>query len=221
MSWIISAVMALIALIATATLWRYHRREVRHLRSSHAEEIESLDQDHHRRVKRLSREHKQHLLTAHHPLASDLLPAMDSLDQALAEIHADTPRDLESFQEGIELARKSLHTALGRHGIIQVAPAPGDPFDPQLHEAISRVEDEQAESGTVAVLLRAGYQHEARVLRPAMVTVFVPPLSQETSPEEAEALPLEDQSSQAKGEPPQEDEEEPSSFLDSPSEKSS
>ena len=207
MSWILTALMALIALGATAALWRYHQREVRHLRSSHAEALENLDEEHHRRVKRLSRAHEEHLLTAHHPLASDLLPAIDSLDQALENLNREGVQDLESFQEGIELARKSLHTALGRHGILPIAPARGDAFDPQLHEAIARIEDPEGEAGTIAALLRAGYQHEARVLRAAMVTVFMTATA-ESGVEDTAGLedPVEEDE---QGEPEQEPEQEP------------
>lgn len=212
MSWIVSAVMAVIALIAVTALWRRHQREIRALRSTHAEALENLDDEHHRRVKRLSREHEQHLLTAHHPLANDLLPALDSLDRALEQISSGEPQSLQDFKEGIELARKGLTTAMGRHGIRAIIPARGDDFDPRVHEAISRIESDEGEAGTVAALLRAGYCHDARVLRPAMVTVFASPPSISAGDEEAfddakesqtEESPIEENAST--GEEPRED----------------
>jgi molecular chaperone GrpE len=95
-----------------------------------------------------------------------LLPVLDSFDWALQ-----TPQQcLEEFRSGMELVRKQLHDALGKLGVSSI-PATGEPFDPQLHEAVEMVNSPNAEDNHVLSEVRRGYKLGTRLLRPSMVSV--------------------------------------------------
>ena len=72
--------------------------------------------------------------------------------------------------EGVELTLKGFLEILNRFDIEQLAPE-GEPFDPQQHEAISMVENDDVEPNTVLTVIQKGYVLNDRVIRPAMVVV--------------------------------------------------
>ncbi len=209
MGWIIAALMTAITFVVVAVLWRRHQREVRHLRSSHEITVREIDDEHRRRLERLDREHDQELRWAHHPLARELFPALDSLDEALAILEEPDSLSTEDLEEGLLMARKALDTALERHGIVAVAPTPDDPFDPEVHEAIARHEDKQSEPNTIGRLFRRGYRQDNRVLRPALVEVNVAP-RQDVDPS-VESDPCDDEESVGRSEESEESPPDPSS----------
>jgi len=98
--------------------------------------------------------------------ARTLLPVLDSFDRAL---------NLESQQSdlraGMELIYRQLMDALQRIGVQVVSAAPGEPFDPHVHEALDTVETDQVEDGHIVGELQRGYKIKDRLLRPAMVRV--------------------------------------------------
>lgn len=99
-----------------------------------------------------------------------LLPVVDSFDRALA-----TPeRNSEEFHQGIELINRQLHDALAKLGV-QPIEARGEPFDPNLHQAVQMVETDEAEDHHVLDELQRGYKLKDRLLRPAMVRVATNP----------------------------------------------
>ncbi|WP_420885661.1 nucleotide exchange factor GrpE [Candidatus Vallotia lariciata] len=100
--------------------------------------------------------------------AKHLLPVVDSLEAALADIAG----DLEKVREGIELTLRQLSSALEKGRVIQINPV-GEKFDPHWHQAISIVPAEQAPN-TIVSVLQKGYVIADRVLRPALVTVASP-----------------------------------------------
>jgi len=102
--------------------------------------------------------------------AESLVPVKDSLEAALAQSDQ-TP---QAWQEGVEVTLRQLSTAFERNALKEIAPAPGEKFDPHLHQAISSVPSEHAE-GCVAQLLQKGYTIAERVLRPALVMVSAGP----------------------------------------------
>jgi len=112
--------------------------------------------------------------------AESLVPVKDSLEAALA--HAD--QSPEAWKEGVEGTLRQLTSAFERNALKDIAPAPGDKFDPHQHQAISSVPSEHAE-GCVAQLLQKGYTIAERVLRPALVMVS----AGQTAPAEAPATP--------------------------------
>jgi molecular chaperone GrpE len=95
-----------------------------------------------------------------------LLPILDSLDRALSTKAA----SLEDFHAGIELIDKQFHDALAKLGVQPVS-AQGEPFDPNLHQAIQMVDTEEVEDNHVLDELQRGYKLKDRLLRPAMVRV--------------------------------------------------
>ena len=101
--------------------------------------------------------------------ASTLLGVKDSLEAALA---LESPT-IESLRPGVELTSRQLEAAFEKFAVREVAPAPGDRFDPHRHQAISQVPSDQAPN-TVALVLQKGWTLHDRVLRPALVAVAVP-----------------------------------------------
>src|SRR5690554_3333296 len=98
--------------------------------------------------------------------AESLIPVRDSLEAALAL----TDQTADAWKEGVEATLRQLNGAFERNQMREVAPAPGDKFDPHFHQAISSVPSEQP-SGTIVQVLQKGYTLSDRVLRPALVMV--------------------------------------------------
>jgi molecular chaperone GrpE len=100
-------------------------------------------------------------------LAKELLPALDNLDRAIA--HADHE---DPLLQGVRLVRSELAAALARAGIESFSPA-GEPFDPEVHEAVATAPQAPGgkPSGTVVEVYQPGYRLGASILRPARVVV--------------------------------------------------
>ena len=97
----------------------------------------------------------------------ELLAVVDSLEMGLA---AADNADADALREGSEATCKLLKTTLERFGISEVDPE-GEPFDPELHEAISMMPSPNTEPGSVAQVIQKGYALNGRLLRPARVIV--------------------------------------------------
>ena len=105
-------------------------------------------------------------------LARELLPVKDSLELAVdVELSHDNREALEKMLEGIELTVKLLSNAFACGSISELNPAPGERFDPELHQAISTVESEEVAAQCVVSVVQKGYRLHDRLLRPAMVIV--------------------------------------------------
>lgn len=98
--------------------------------------------------------------------AESLVPIIDSLEAALGQ----PDQDASAWQSGVDATLRQLIAAFDRNAMKAVAPAPGDRFDPHVHQAIASIPSSQSE-GTVAQLLQKGYTIADRVLRPALVMV--------------------------------------------------
>lgn len=105
------------------------------------------------------------------PLAYDLIAVLDNFERA-AEAARTT--GATSIVEGLEMVHRQLMSALAKHGVQPIA-ALGQPFDPNLHEALTQQPDAQHPEGTVVAELGKGYRLFDRVLRPAKVAVSVRP----------------------------------------------
>lgn len=99
----------------------------------------------------------------------DLLPVLDNFERALSVSAASA----EDFRTGIEMIARQLADVLERTGLQTLDPV-GEPFDPLFHEAIARVETDEAEANSVFDVMQKGYMLHERLLRPAMVRVAVP-----------------------------------------------
>jgi molecular chaperone GrpE len=104
--------------------------------------------------------------------ASDLLPVVDNLRRAL-DASSET-EGVDAITEGVDLTLRSLLDVLKKNGIEVVDPA-GEPFDPQLHQAMTMVPNPDLEPNTVMDVMQQGYTLNGRLLRPAMVVVSKAP----------------------------------------------
>jgi molecular chaperone GrpE len=103
---------------------------------------------------------------------NDLLPVADNLQRALDS--APTASGSEVVLEGVTLTLKALMDALKRHQVEAVDPV-GEPFNPQLHQAMSMVPNPDMEPNTVVTVFQRGYTLNGRLVRPAMVVVSKAP----------------------------------------------
>jgi molecular chaperone GrpE len=101
--------------------------------------------------------------------AGDLLPVVDNMERALEAVDG-TNEAVNSIAEGVELTRKSLLDTLKKYHVEAVSPE-GEPFDPQLHQAMSMIENPDVEPNTVIAVMQKGYTLNGRLIRPAMVMV--------------------------------------------------
>tara|TARA_B110000444_G_C18665254_1_gene512661 strand:+ start:40 stop:627 length:588 start_codon:yes stop_codon:yes gene_type:complete len=100
---------------------------------------------------------------------SELLPVVDNLERALKTIDSDN-KELKVLGEGVELTLKSFQDALERHNVLSVDPK-GEVFNPDLHQAMSILEESSAAPNTVIDVFQKGYTLNGRLVRPAMVVV--------------------------------------------------
>jgi molecular chaperone GrpE len=103
--------------------------------------------------------------------ARALLPVLDNLRRAVA--HAPEAGTEDFFVSGLELVVREFEAALEKLGVVPIE-AEGEPFDPNLHEAIGSVEGGDVEVDTVADEVQRGYRLHDRVLRPSLVRVTHP-----------------------------------------------
>lgn len=101
--------------------------------------------------------------------AGELLPVVDNLERAL-EAASGTDEAIKPIAEGVELTLRSFLDVLGKFQIAVVDPA-GEPFDPNLHQAMSIVENTEVEPNSVIAVMQKGYTLNGRLIRPAMVLV--------------------------------------------------
>ena len=101
----------------------------------------------------------------------DLLPVLDSFDKAIAGI-GKSDAD-HSVLEGVELVQKMFMDCLTAKGL-EVVGAEGQVFNPNIHQAIQKVEDEDAVAETVLQEFQKGYTLNGRLVRASMVSVQVP-----------------------------------------------
>jgi molecular chaperone GrpE len=122
--------------------------------------------------KRTVREREDWRRQAQIDVLREILPALDDFERALATPPAgDADAGLRT---GVELIHRNFLAALERLGVRPFT-ATGQPFDPQRHEAVGRVERADVADHTVVAESLRGYLYQDRVLRPAQVVVAVHP----------------------------------------------
>jgi molecular chaperone GrpE len=102
-------------------------------------------------------------------LSRELLAVADNLERAVLSSESETA-DLVSLKEGVDLTLKGLQDLFVKFHI-EAIHAEGNPFDPQLHQAMAMVENENVEPNTVIAVMQKGYLLNSRLIRPAMVMV--------------------------------------------------
>jgi molecular chaperone GrpE len=118
--------------------------------------------------KRVAKETSEALARGKAELARELLPVIDNLERAL-ETGRD-PSAHEALTRGVALVHEELRGRLRNAGVEAFDPT-GEPFDPQLHEALSTQPAEGTDSGVVLETVEKGYRLNGQVLRPARVVV--------------------------------------------------
>jgi len=120
--------------------------------------------------KRAQREREDYIRYANESLLRDLLPVLDNFDRAVRA--ARVAEEAQGLLAGVELIRRELLKVLEKFGVTSYS-AVGQPFDPEKHEAVMRLETTEHPEMTVVEETLAGYLLNGKVLRPAMVTVAV------------------------------------------------
>lgn len=101
--------------------------------------------------------------------AKELLTVVDSLELGLQAATGDSP-EVQKFREGTELTLKQFEAVFAKFNIEAVNPL-GQPFDPELHQAMAMQPSADAEPNSVLNVFQKGYILNGRLLRPAMVVV--------------------------------------------------
>ena len=102
--------------------------------------------------------------------STELLSVMDNLERALDAASQHEDEAVKSIYEGVDLTLKSFTDCFNKFAIESVDPL-GEPFDPQLHQAMSMQDAPDAEPNTIIRVMQKGYTLHGRVIRPAMVMV--------------------------------------------------
>ena len=106
--------------------------------------------------------------------AKESLAILDNLERAKNAIQNDeilkSNKDLDKFLENISIIEKDLISIFERNKIIKIQ-AKGKKFDPNVHQAMTEIEDNTSETGTIVQEIQSGYMLGERLLRPALVAV--------------------------------------------------
>ena len=124
-------------------------------------------------LENLHRRQKKELENAHkfgiERFVRELLPIQDSLELGLAAAQ-DESTDVEKLREGSELTLNLFTAVMNKFEIAEVNPE-GEIFNPDLHQAMSMIENTEVEPNTVVTVVQKGYTLNGRLVRPAMVMV--------------------------------------------------
>lgn len=116
--------------------------------------------------KRTEREKTEMYADAIAAAVTEFLPVADNLERALAQKDC----TVEDLHKGVEMVQTQMQGALKKLGVAEIGKQ-GDPFDPEFHNAVSHIEDENAGENTVAQVFQKGYVLEGKIVRHAMVQV--------------------------------------------------
>ena len=108
--------------------------------------------------------------------ARDILSPGDNLERALSAINEEEehPQSIKNLIEGLLMVKKELSTALEKNGITKIDSL-DKKFDPNLHQAMMEIENNDLDEGIVVQEIQTGYMMHDRLLRPAMVGVSKKP----------------------------------------------
>jgi molecular chaperone GrpE len=124
--------------------------------------------------KRMHREMETQLKYANLPLIRDLLDVIDNLHRATESAAADASQtespSNQALLAGVKLVLQQMETVFEKYGC-RVIKSTGQPFDPNIHEAISQMASPEFPAGTVAQEVAVGYLLHDRVVRPSCVIV--------------------------------------------------
>jgi molecular chaperone GrpE len=135
---------------------------------SYLDDLRRLQADFDNYRKRTLREQTARAAAASQALVARLLPVLDNFELAVSA--AEQSRDFDRMLKGVEMVFGELREVMEGEGLVKIE-AEGKPFDPERHEAVIAVEQEDTEPGMVIDIVRTGYELRGKVLRPAMVKV--------------------------------------------------
>jgi len=115
--------------------------------------------------KRSQKEKETAWTTAKADTAKEFLPVYDNLERALKQETAD-----EAYAKGVQMIMTQFKTTLEKLGIQEI-PALGETFDPNLHNAVMHIDDENLGENVVAEVFQTGFQTGDKIIRHAMVKV--------------------------------------------------
>lgn len=138
--------------------------ELEELVAERTSDLQRLQAEYVNYKKRVDRDRAQSRQAGVESVVLELLPVLDSI--GMAEEHGD-------LVGGFKLVADELHKVADKHGLVGFG-AVGDPFDPNLHEALMQVPMEGVEVTTCSQIMQRGYQLHGRVIRPARVAVAEP-----------------------------------------------
>lgn len=121
--------------------------------------------------KRVDRDREAAQVAGVQNLVSDLLPVIDNLERALG---ASEGAHAAQILEGVDMVRGQLVGLLSKRGI-EAIEAEGQPFDPEVHEAVTQAPSEEHEDGSVMHVIEKGYRMGEVIIRPTKVVVAVRP----------------------------------------------
>ncbi len=113
---------------------------------------------------RSAKEKEQTYSNAKGNVVAEILPTIDNLERALAQ----ETTDAEAIKKGVEMTFNGLMASLEKLGV-EVYGESGDAFDPNYHNAVMHIEDENLGENVITEVFQKGYKINDRVIRPAMV----------------------------------------------------
>ena len=119
--------------------------------------------------KRIEREQEESRARVVADLLQDFTTILDDLERALKE--RPTEGDAGAWASGIDMIHRKLMAVLEAEGVKAIVPAPGEAFDPNVHEAVSHEASEAQSEGQIIDIIHQGYRIGERVIRPALVRV--------------------------------------------------
>jgi len=122
--------------------------------------------------KRMDKEKTDLRISSQKMILRNLLPVLDGFDRAMKYFDETNggAGSIEQYREGVELLCRQVFDTITQAGVAPIE-AEGKPFDPHLHEAISRVETPDAAEGIIVGEIRRGYMFNESLLRPSQVVV--------------------------------------------------
>jgi molecular chaperone GrpE len=121
--------------------------------------------------KRGERDRRDAELYASTRFARDLLSVHDNFDRALDNVTDELRTTAPGLIEGIELTQRDLLSVFEKHKIVRLEPAPGERFDPKLHQAMFEAPVPGTKAGEIIQVMNVGFTIGERLLRPAQVGV--------------------------------------------------
>ena len=146
---------------------------VDNLKSTEAKLLRSLAEIENQR-RRFEKEVKDAFEFGSFNFAKEILAILDNLQRAREAIKNDEAlknnKDLDKFLENISIIEKDLTSIFEKNRIVKIQ-AKGKKFDPNLHQAMTEIEDNESEIGTIIQEIQPGYMFGERLLRPALVGI--------------------------------------------------